>query len=99
MPDGHRHGVGFSFLDIRKQFPHLFRMRTVEQIIEDAGGRQAVSARLNLKDVVRKWPSMGIPYRYWPELMEMAPGLTADELLQANIAVKDQPAAAPSEAA
>jgi hypothetical protein len=68
-------------------------MRTIDQIIEAAGGRTIVAEQLRLKDGVRKWPEIGIPDRHWPGLIALVPDLTADELMQANIAARQGAAA------
>lgn len=67
-------------------------MRTVDQIIEDAGGVTFVSAHLPQRSrwAVYKWKAKGIPSRHWPVLIKLADA-TADELLAANMAVTRPP--------
>ena len=73
-------------------------MRTIEQIIKDAGGARAISEasgpadkkgkRPLTYDVVYKWPKNGIPDRHWPLVMSMTPA-SAEELFMANRAVRE----------
>lgn len=61
-------------------------IRTISDIIRDAGGAAAVAAATDgkvKKDAVYKWPSIGIPDRYWHVLADLA-GATPDELYAAN---------------
>lgn len=66
-------------------------MRTIEQIISDAGGARAIEAAAPVSDgkpafktdAVYKWPTIGIPDRHWPILIKLA-GATPDELFEAN---------------
>lgn len=61
-------------------------MRTIEKIIEDAGGAKAIEAAGNQAfkvDAVYKWPTIGIPDRHWPILIKLA-SATPDELFEAN---------------
>lgn len=65
-------------------------MRTVAQIIKDAGGAGAIAEASNgtvKKDAVYKWPVIGIQDRHWPLLMSLTQ-VTADELLAANLAAR-----------
>lgn len=59
-------------------------MRNISEIIAAAGGIDMVKSKTGLKDGVRKWVQIGIPDRYWPILIGLAPSLTVDELYQAN---------------
>ncbi len=63
-------------------------MRTIPEIIAAAGGLKVVAEKTGLKDGVRKWPEIGIPDRYWAILIELLPGLTAEELYAANLVVR-----------
>jgi hypothetical protein len=63
-------------------------MRSVPDIIQAAGGTKVVADRLGLSDGVKKWRAIGIPYRHWPQLIEMVPDLTTDELMQASLAAR-----------
>lgn len=61
-------------------------MRTIDQIIADAGGAKAIQAACNdafKADAVYKWPTIGVPDRHWPILITLA-GATPDELFEAN---------------
>lgn len=63
---------------------------TVKEIISKAGGPKAVAEALggSVKvDAVYKWPSIGIPDRHWPKLIELA-GVSAQELFDANVAAR-----------
>ncbi len=60
----------------------------IDLIIEAAGGLKVVAEKTGLKDGVRKWPEIGIPDRYWAILIELLPGLTAEELYAANLVVR-----------
>ncbi len=63
-------------------------MRSIPEIIEAAGGIAVVAERTGLKDGVRKWSQIGIPDRYWPALIDLAPDLTLAELYAANLDVR-----------
>lgn len=63
-------------------------MRSVDQIIDAAGGPRQVGQLVGLKDGPRKWPVNGIPDRYWAALIGQVPGLTPDEIFNANEAVR-----------
>jgi len=69
-------------------------MKTIPQIIEAAGGLKAVAEKTGLKDGVRKWPDIGVPDRYWAVLIDLVPGLTPEDLYDANRAARE--AAAPA---
>ena len=60
-------------------------MRTISQIIDDAGGPQRIkeAASKLTADAVRKWRSFGVPDRHWPILIDLA-GATPAELYEAN---------------
>jgi hypothetical protein len=61
-------------------------MRTIEQIIAAAGGPKAIEAAGQSAfkvDAVYKWPTIGIPDRHWPILIELAEATPA-ELFAAN---------------
>ena len=48
---------------------------TAADIIAAFGGRQAMADLTGaLPDAVTQWRRIGIPARYWPELVEAAPG-------------------------
>ncbi|MCO6386374.1 carph-isopro domain-containing protein [Aliihoeflea sp. 40Bstr573] len=73
-------------------------MRTVAEIIKDAGGAKAIadrSAGALQRDAVYKWTSIGIPDRHWTLLIELA-GSNPAELYEANLGART---IAPSEAA
>jgi hypothetical protein len=76
---------------------------TISEIIEKAGGREAVAAALSAArgegkeikpDAIRKWPMIGIPDRHWPTIIEMVPGLTPQDLFDANVAARTAEVAA-----
>lgn len=61
-------------------------MRTIPEIIDAAGGAKAITAASGgtfKVDAVYKWPSIGVPDRHWPLLIQLA-GATPDELFEAN---------------
>lgn len=63
-----------------------FPMRTIKDIIADAGGPKAITAEANETfaiDAVYKWPTIGIPDRHWPILIKLAT-TTPEELFEAN---------------
>lgn len=65
-------------------------MRTIAEIIKAAGGPGAIadaSAGTVKKDAVYKWPTIGIQDRHWHLLMGLTE-VTAEELFQANLAVR-----------
>jgi hypothetical protein len=65
-------------------------MRTISEIIKNAGGAAAIAAASAEKfkvDAVYKWPENGIPDRHWPLLIEMA-GSSPEELFAANVAAR-----------
>lgn len=71
-------------------------MRTVAQIIQDAGGATAIADASNgviKKDAVYKWPTIGIQDRHWPLLMSLT-RVSADELFSANQAARQPERAA-----
>lgn len=64
--------------------------KTIAQIIKDAGGPAAIaeaSGGAIKKDAVYKWPSIGVPDRHWPILIEKA-GVTPEQLYAANLAAR-----------
>lgn len=64
------------------------KLRTVKQIIEDAGGAVALSPVLSVTpDAIYKWDRIGIPDRHWPKIIPLAAS-NAAELLAANIAAR-----------
>jgi len=70
--------------------------RTVQQIIEKAGGASAIAEASKGKittEAVYKWPKIGIPDRHWPIVLPLA-GATADEMMAANIAARSAQASA-----
>lgn len=72
----------------REETSHIFPvMRTIADIIEAAGGPHVVGKATGREAGALKWAANGIPYRHWPKVMELVPGLTADEILQANLAL------------
>ena len=61
-------------------------MRTIKDIIADAGGPKAITAEAKdtfAIDAVYKWPTIGIPDRHWPILIKLA-SATPEELFEAN---------------
>lgn len=81
------------------------KIPTVAEIIERCGGAPRISAAISATgdgeittDAVYKWRRVGIQDRHWPVLMRLTP-LTADELLNANIAVRRDAAAKKAQAA
>jgi hypothetical protein len=65
-------------------------MRTIDQIISDAGGARNIEAEARgafKADAVYKWPTIGIPDRHWPILIKLA-SATPDELFAANRSVR-----------
>lgn len=69
-------------------------MRTVAEIIKDAGGARAIAdasvgsiAGAIKPDAVYKWPSIGIPDRHWPTIIGLT-GCTPKELYDANVAAR-----------
>jgi hypothetical protein len=71
-------------------------MRTVAQIISDAGGAAAIadaSQGAIKKDAVYKWPTIGIQDRHWPLLMSLTE-VSAEELFAANQAARQPERAA-----
>lgn len=67
-------------------------MRRVSEIIEAAGGAQAIeiaSAGQISRAAVYKWPGIGIPDRHWPVLIRLA-DTNAEELFRANLAARSQ---------
>lgn len=71
-------------------FTIVHGMRTIRHIIADAGGETAINRAIGRRRAASKWPRVGIPDRYWRTLMEMVPGLTTDELLEANSATRGE---------
>lgn len=73
-------------------------MRTIDQIIKDAGGARAISEasgpvddagkRPISYDAVYKWSKIGIPDRHWSLVMSLTE-TTADELFQANLSTRE----------
>lgn len=65
-------------------------VKTVPDIIKDAGGPAAIAAASDgtlTIDAVYKWPGIGIPDRHWTLVMPLS-GATADEMLAANVAAR-----------
>lgn len=61
-------------------------MRTISDIIKEAGGARAIEAASDGRiksDAVYKWATNGIPDRHWPTIMALTP-VTTDELFAAN---------------
>jgi hypothetical protein len=61
-------------------------MRTISEIIKDSGSARGISEASNgeiTKDAVWKWPTIGVPDRHWPLLIQLS-GATPDELYEAN---------------
>lgn len=77
--------------------PYGWRMRTIEQIIQAAGGARAISEasgpidgngkRPLTYDAVYKWSKIGIPDRHWSLVMSLTPA-TTEELYAANLAAR-----------
>jgi len=70
----------------------------IRDIIKRAGGASAIAAAAPADapvtiEAVYKWPKIGIPDRHWPWIMQLA-GVTADELLTANVAARSTTEAA-----
>lgn len=66
-------------------------MRTIIEIIRDAGGARGIEAATEGRiksDAVYKWSANGIPDRHWPVLIKHA-GASPDELFEANRAVRE----------
>ncbi len=71
----------------------MTKSRTIRELISAAGGAGPIAEACNQAsirgdkrltvDAVYKWPSNGIPDRYWVVIIPLA-GTTADELLAAN---------------
>lgn len=65
-------------------------MITVEQIIDQAGGaphiaRESQTTRKPIKkNAVYAWRVNGIDEAHWPLMMRLVPGLTVQELFDAN---------------
>jgi hypothetical protein len=63
---------------------------SIDDIIEQAGGapRIADASAKTQKPISRfavyKWQAAGIPQAYWPLLMKLVPGLTVQEIFDAN---------------
>lgn len=71
---------------------------TVDDIIKLAGGPKRIAEHSDgsiNRDAVYKWPSIGIPDRHWPVLMELS-GATAQDLFEANVAARGAPERAAS---
>lgn len=79
-------------------------MRTVKEIIEDAGGpkRIAEASKRTSTPIVAKsvydWPQIGIPEKHWPIIIRLAKS-SADELYKANLVVRDRPKSDPERVA
>jgi hypothetical protein len=64
-------------------------MRTVTQLIADAGGARAIALASESTphtigfDAVYKWPKIGVPERHWPLLISLA-AATVQEIYDAN---------------
>lgn len=70
-------------------------MRSISDIIKDAGGASAIADASDGKvsvDAIYKWPKIGIPDRHWPIILPLA-SATADEMLAANLAARERGAA------
>lgn len=71
-------------------------MRTVADIIRDAGGPSAIASKSEGSisiEAVYKWSKIGIPDRHWSVVLPMAHA-TAEEMLSANIAARSKEQAA-----
>lgn len=71
-------------------------MRTISDIIRDAGGAIGIAAASDgnvTAEAVYKWSKIGIADRHWPLVMPLA-GATADEMLAANVAARSPEAIA-----
>lgn len=65
-------------------------MRTISEIIKDAGGPGAIAAdpeSTTSTEAVYKWTKIGIPDRHWPIVMRLA-NASAEEMLAANVATR-----------
>jgi hypothetical protein len=69
-------------------------MRTIKDIIRDAGGARAVKEAANQRGceltiwAPYKWQTEGVPDRHWPVLVDLA-GATPEELYRANLALRE----------
>jgi hypothetical protein len=71
-------------------------MRTVADIIKDAGGPSAIATESKGSisvEAVYKWPRIGIPDRHWAVVMPRAKA-SAHEMLLANTAARSKESAA-----
>lgn len=63
---------------------------SIEDIIDQAGGAAKIAkASVNTRKpiglwAVYKWRMAGIPQVYWPLLMKLVPGLTVQQIFDAN---------------
>lgn len=67
-------------------------MRTINELIRDAGGAEAVSAATNgqiSRDAVYKWPGNGIPDRHWGVIIRLAQS-SPSEMYAANCSVRGE---------
>ena len=59
----------------------------VSEFIAQRGGTAVLADRLNVKPVtIRAWRQRGIPRERWPDLIELFPGTTLDELKRVEAA-------------
>lgn len=65
-------------MENRSKIPDIIKRAGGAAAIEAASGGEVTAA------AAYKWQKIGIPDRHWPLIMRLT-GVTADELLQANI--------------
>jgi hypothetical protein len=93
--------VGIQGIAIGFKFHHKRQMQTVSDIIEAAGGVQAVARHLPSKSrtggsaidpasTVYKWRKSGIPERHWPLIMRLAK-VSIGKIFAANQRLREGP--------
>lgn len=67
----------------------MTKPKSIPDIIQQAGGPDRIIQRAEKLSrwALYKWVDNGIPERHWPLIIELS-GLSADELLAANVAVR-----------
>lgn len=72
----------------------MMMFSTIDELIDAAGGEYAIAeaSKGSLKeikaDAVRRWPANGIHDVHWPLLIELIPGLSAEEIYRINVSVR-----------
>lgn len=58
-------------------------MITISDIVENCGGRQAISEKVEklTADAVRKWEGVGIPEKHWKTIMALHKGRLTEKML------------------